>query len=353
MAADIHSREQRLRKQAELQSLYGNLANLRERQASYIAASAVIPELLLNQINEQRQQIEQLENELLALDDETIQKPARQFYREAFAAEQADDLGKAQKLYKNAARSDHPDAEAALRSVRYQLKTSKSKASTAGQLGALSASPPAKNRFWIGFILVFILFLAAIVTGYRFWFAASPEASPVKPTPTTTPTPPSVILIVPDTPTPVPTDTATATATLTPPPPSPTPAGFPTATPSPSPEPTLRPAPQILEPKDGLVWSDGAIVFEFKRQDLAYDELYCLNTMRGYDKTLTENWSFPPVGNKTPAIPIESNVFRVAKLQGMECIVWSAAIGKGSCDNLISQSTEERIIGLPRPCEFK
>jgi len=352
MAADIHSREQRLRKRAELQSLYGNLASLREREASYIAASAVIPELLLNQINEQRQQIEQLENELLALDDETIQKPARQSYREAFEAEQSNELEKAQKLYKNAARSAHPDAEAALRSIRYQLRTSRNRVSTASQLGALTAKPPSKNRFWIGLILILILLLGAIVTGYRFWFTASPEANAVKPTSTTTPTPPSVILIVPDTPTSVPTETSTATSTFTPSP-SPTPAESATATPSPPLESTLRPAPQILEPKDGLVWSDGAIVFEFKKLDLAYDELYCLNTMRGYDKTLTENWSFPPVGNKIPAIPIESNVFRVAKLQGMECIVWSAAIGKGSCDNLISQSTEERVIGLPQPCNIK
>jgi hypothetical protein len=108
-----------------------------------------------------------------------------------------------------------------------------------------------------------------------------------------------------------------------------------------------------LEPKDGLVWSAGAIVFEFADMDLAYDELYCLNTMRGYDNTLTENWSFPPTGNKKPAIPIEANVFRVARTRGMQCVVWSAAIGKHSCDNIISQSTEERVIGLPRPCDFK
>lgn len=352
MAADIHSREQRLRKQAELQSLYGNLASLREREASYIAASAVIPELLLNQVNEQRHQIEQLENELLALDDDTVQKPARQLYREAFEAEQANDLEKAQKLYKNAARSAHPDAEAALRSVRYQLRTAKTKTSTAGQLGSLTARARSENRVWIGLIVILILFLVAFITGYRFWITASPEVSAVKPTATTTPTPQNVILIVPDTPTFVPTEASTATPTLTPPPPS-TPTGSAITTSSPEPEPTLRPAPQILEPKDGLVWLDGAVVFEFRQQDLAFDELYCLNTMRGYDKTQTENWSFPPVGNKTPAIPIESNVFRVAKLQGMECIVWSAAIGKGSCDNLVSQSTEERVIGLPRPCNIR
>jgi hypothetical protein len=87
--------------------------------------------------------------------------------------------------------------------------------------------------------------------------------------------------------------------------------------------------------------------------DLAYDELYCLNTLRGYDQTLTENWSFPPTGSKKRSIVIEANVFRVAKAQEIECIVWSAAIGKETCENIISQSTEERVIGLPRPCDFK
>jgi hypothetical protein len=109
----------------------------------------------------------------------------------------------------------------------------------------------------------------------------------------------------------------------------------------------------VLEPKNGLVWLDGTIVFEFAQMDLAYGELYCLNTLRGFDKTLTENWSFPATGSKKPSIPIEANVFRVAKVQGMQCIIWSAAIGKESCDNIISQSSEERVIGLPRPCDFK
>jgi hypothetical protein len=102
-----------------------------------------------------------------------------------------------------------------------------------------------------------------------------------------------------------------------------------------------------------MVWLDGAVVFEFQEMDLAEDELYCLNTLRGFDKSGTENWSFPPTGNKRPAIPIEANTIRVAKDQDMRCIVWSASIGKGSCQNIISHSTEERVIGLPQPCHIK
>jgi hypothetical protein len=102
-----------------------------------------------------------------------------------------------------------------------------------------------------------------------------------------------------------------------------------------------------------MVWLDGALVFEFETMDLAEDELYCLNTLRGFDKNNAENWSFPPTGNKEPAIPVDANVIRVAKAQDMRCIVWSAGIGKGSCETLISQRTEERIIGLPQPCNFR
>jgi hypothetical protein len=166
-----------------------------------------------------------------------------------------------------------------------------------------------------------------------------------------TATPSTFILIVPDTATPLlthtPTETLAPTVTDTPRP-APTEAETPTLTPVPSP--MLRAAPRILEPKDGLVWGDGAVVFEFAKQDLAYDELYCLNTLKGYDKTNTENWSFPSVSSKVPSIPIEANVFRVAKVQGIRCIIWSASIGKGSCENIASESTEERTIGLPR-CE--
>jgi hypothetical protein len=122
---------------------------------------------------------------------------------------------------------------------------------------------------------------------------------------------------------------------------------------TPTPAPTLRPALRIVGPTNNLVWLDGAVVFEFGTVDLAFDELYCLTTLRGFDQTNTENWSFPPTGSKEPAIAIEANVFRVAKAQDMRCIVWSAGIGKGSCENIISHSTEERVIGLPQPCKFR
>lgn len=354
MAADIHSREQRLRKQAELQSLHLNLANLREREVSYISASAAIPELLVNQINDQRHQIQRVEDELLALGEEPAHPPGRQLYREAHEAEQAGDFDKALMLYRNAARSSHPDADAAGRSVRYRLKSSKNRIAAAGQSWPPSAQ--SRNRWLVGVAGILILGLVGVLVVNGLSPAPTEEAVAVEPsvTPTQTPLPPEVILIVPETPTPEPTRPAAPTVTPTPVVlPTSTPVIFVTATFTPSPMPTLRPAPIVLEPKDGLVWLDGTVVFEFAELDLAYDELYCLNTMRGYDSTLTENWSFPPVGNKRPAIPIEANVFRVAKTQGMKCIVWSAAIGKNSCDNIISQSTEERVIGLPRPCEFK
>jgi hypothetical protein len=116
--------------------------------------------------------------------------------------------------------------------------------------------------------------------------------------------------------------------------------------------PTLQPPPRIVGPRDGLVWLDGAIVFEFEPLNLAFDELYCLNTLRGYDSTATENWSYAPVGSKRPSIVVDSNVFKVAKVQGMQCVKWSVSIGKGSCDNPITRSSVGRVIGLPRPCDF-
>jgi hypothetical protein len=100
------------------------------------------------------------------------------------------------------------------------------------------------------------------------------------------------------------------------------------------------------------VWGDGSIVFEFVDVKLADDELYCLNRMKGYDITNTENWSHEPRGNNLPSIAIEPNVFRVAKAQGMRCILWSAALGKATCENIISENTEERVIALPGPCNF-
>ena len=83
---DVYAREQRLRKQAELQSLYTNLASLRRDrgEASYIEASVIIPERLVNQINELRQDILRVERELAALGDEAVETPGFRFYREAF-----------------------------------------------------------------------------------------------------------------------------------------------------------------------------------------------------------------------------------------------------------------------------
>lgn len=352
MTSNIYSREQRLRKQADLQSRYGNLTNLRHREARYIRASAVVPELLINQINELRHEIQNIEQELVALDDETVQSTAHQYYWDGFAAELAENYDKAIKLYKNAARHAHPDASAAIRSVRYQLKNSRSKSN---QTWLPRPTTRYRNSLLIGLGLILVLILIGLVAlGNR---DRSSSSRAVAATMTASSTP--MVLIPP---------TATATPTrlqATPSPtPSPTPTALPptvppTATPTPSPTasptavPTLRPAPQIIEPKDGLVWHDGAIVFQFEKLDLAYHELYCLNTLRGYDEDNVENWSFPPISSKDPYIVIEANVFRIAKLQGMQCIVWSASIGAGNCDHTISRNTEERVIGLPRPCKFK
>jgi hypothetical protein len=68
--------------------------------------------------------------------------------------------------------------------------------------------------------------------------------------------------------------------------------------------------------------------------------------------TNTENWSYQPTGAKEPIIAIEANVFRVAAAQDIQCIIWSAAIGRDSCDTIVSRSTEMRSIGMPRPCKF-
>lgn len=352
MAADVHSREQRLRKQAELQRFSLNLANLRKQEASYIEVSASIPELLLNQINETRREIRNVEEELLTLNDESIRSQARQFYIEAFEAELNVDIDKAIKLYRNAARYNHPDAGLALRSLRYHLKTTKNKAA------ARTWTPPApilssRGRLLLGLTAGSVLILAGIFVIQTYLIVPSEVAA----LPTATFTPPTVILIVPatatptSTPLPIPTNTATPSPTFT----AiviPTEA-IPIVIPSRTPIPTPRPAPKIVGPQNYLVWLDGAIVFEFEDMNLADDELYCLNTLKGFDRTNTENWSFPPTGNKNPRIPIDANVIRVAKTQGMQCIIWSASIGKNSCDNIISQRTEERMIGLPQPCNFR
>lgn len=115
----------------------------------------------------------------------------------------------------------------------------------------------------------------------------------------------------------------------------------------------LRTAPKIIDPPNGLVWKDGAVVFEFEDLNLAHDELYCLATLRGYDEGLTERWGFPPTGGIKPAIPVKAKVFHIAKTQGIRCIVWSAYIGRGTCESIISHRTEERIIGLPQPCPYE
>jgi hypothetical protein len=356
MAANVHLREQRLRKQAELKSLYTNLANLREREASYMEASAALPEFLLHQINETRREIGVTENELITLNDETIQTPARQFYGEALQSELAGDFDKALKLYKSAERHEHPDANAAIRSLRYQTKLAKTKAAAGKVWTPPTTVSASRRRLWFGLAVILILLLiAAFMLGSGMLWQP-PEI--ILEGPTATMTLPAVILIIPPTATSTPTATPTLIPTPTPPA-TPRPTNPPVFTPTPlpptntpSPTPTLRPAPKMIGPKNGLVWLAGAIVFEFEKLDLAYDELYCLNTLRGYDQNNTENWSFPPTSSKRPSIPIEENVINVAKALDMRCIVWSASIGKGSCDNIISQSTEERVIGLPNPCYF-
>ncbi len=358
MAANVHLREQRLRKQAELNSLYTNLANLREREASYMEASAALPDLLLHQINEVRREIGAIENELIALNDSTIQTPARQFYSEALQTELEGDFDKALKLYKSAERQEHPDASAAMRSLRYQTKLAKSKAANKVWIPPTPVTA-SRRRLWFGLaVILILLIIAAFILGSGMVWQP-PQIISVGPT--VTATLPAIILIIPPTasltPTPTTTPTAAPTATETPLP-RPTNAPAPNVAPveptdTPTPAPTLRPAPKIVGPKNDLVWIAGAVVFEFEKLDMAHDELYCLNTLHGFDKNNTENWSFPPTGSKRPSIVIDENVVSVAKDMDMRCIVWSAGIGKGSCDNIISYSTEERVIGLPRPCDLR
>jgi hypothetical protein len=310
--------------------------------------------LLLNQINEVRGEIKRVEDELLALRDESIATPARQHYWEAFAAELAGELAEALKLYKNATRQSYHDASAAVRSVRYKMKSPRVKS-----LGRVWTSVPVRQSRYqllmgLSLLLIIILLVALVSSLQLFSRSEAVVAEAPTATSTATPTLPLVILIVPDTPTPSPTPT------LTPVPSTPTlssddeeeAAPSPTDTSMLLPTPTLKAAPRVIEPKNGLTWGDGAIVFEFEELNLASDELYCLDTLRGFDRTNTENWSFPPVGSKSPYIPVEANVFRVAKASGMRCIIWSAGIGKGTCDNIISHKTEARMIGLPETCKF-
>ena len=352
MTAGVDSREQRLRKQAELQSLNSNLANLREQEDSYISVQAATPERLTQQITKVRQQIQGVQTELISLGDETVETPARQFYWEAFAAELTKDEDKALKLYRNAARYDYPDANAAIRSLKHLSKVAKNKATIAASPWSNSAGSQSRGKFFLGVIIVILIFAVIVALGLNNYLSQPAGEAVVLEAATAliaTVIPPTII--VPNTATPnptltslpaTPTNTATplpsTTATLIPPTPSPTPTSI------------LRGAPAIIGPRDGLVWGDGAIVFEFENMGLAENELYCLNTLKGFDKTLTENWSYPPVGSKTPRIPVEKNVFRTAKVQEIQCIVWSAYIGRDNCQTIISQTSPERVIGLPQTC---
>lgn len=354
---DSLSREQRIRKQAELQSLYNALANLRDRETSYMEASASVPELSINQTNQIRQRIVALESQLVPKAEESSEALAHRFYAEAFEAELAGDHDKAIKLYKKADRHDHQDAEAATRSLRYR---SKRRRTIPGDLQAW-LPPPApnlRNRLIVGVAAVLICTPLAIFIFYQSNSGVPPQdaAQASTATFTVTTTPAAVQLILPNTATPLPTFTATfqPISTATPVPLRAEELATDTATPTPTPSPTvnLRPALNIVGPRDGLVWLDGAIVFEFEAVDLASNEFYCLNTLRGLDSSNTENWSYPATASERPFIPVQANVFRVAQIQGMQCIVWSAGIGRGSCDNIVSEVTAERVIGLPRVCDI-
>lgn len=351
----IQNRELRLRKQAELQSLYTNLATLRKQEASY---ASIVPERLLGQINEVRGEIRTIEETLLTLDEKIFASSGRDLYWQGFEAELAGDFQQALKLYRNASRRTYPDAEPAAQSMRRGNKAAKPHSFELWL--PVSSVNPLRKRLVLGTTVVFVLMLLLCAT-YQVsqLFMPLSQAIAVEPTITLTATPTAVglILIVPDTATPLPTDTPIPTPTDTP---SPTPINtvrptstplIPTQTSTPTPVPTLRIAPKIIGPRDNLVWQDGTIVFEFERYNLAYDELYCLNGLKGFDKTGTENWSFTAVGSKKPFIPIDENAFNVAKSQGITCVFWTASIGKGGCDNIISDSTAVRVIEMYGSCD--
>lgn len=327
----------RLRVQAELQSLYTQLSNLREREADYFPMVSGMPAWLSSKINETRQTIFRLEEELQTLDPRITETAAKRFYREAYAAEIVEDWKKAEQLYHQAERHHHPDAEFARRSIWYQQNAGKT----------------APNPFVIGWAIALALLLGAFFLAYLNNTRTNPAgmtlvtvtatALPLAPiVPTATPTMlPTYTPRPADTPAPVVVNVSA----------EPTSAPTPTLMPSPTPLP-LRPAPKMIGPQNNLVWQGGAIVFYFEDLALASNELYCLDTLRGYDKTLTENWSKAPVGSKDPTIPVEANVFEIAKTKGMRCVTWSAYIGQETCDTPLSQKTEVQIIGLPDPCRF-
>ncbi len=364
MTIDITSREQRLRKQAQLQSLYSNLAHLREREASYINDAAAIPELFLNQINEARQEIGSIEGEILALGNDSaeavVDPLAQEAYQQGYAVELEEKTPEAIKLYRSAARYGHPDANAAMRSLRYRTKAVKNTSNT--MWVPTTASGASSRRSGVGIIVaLLVIIIVGLLLGQL--FSSEPESGLVV---NATPHGNTSAEVLVSTPTqlnaPIPTPTVVFTPTPlplpsnTPLPPTPesviTDTSLPQPSNTPTSVPTLRAAPQIIGPKDGLVWGDGTIVFEFEDTKLAYNELYCLNTLRGYDQANNENWSYASVGRKQPHIPIDANTFHVAKYQGINCVVWSAFIARDSCENVLSKSTEERIIGLPRPCNF-
>ena len=356
MPPEILSREQRIRKQAELQSLYTALANLREREASYMAASAKIPAAVIGQIHDVQHNIEEIENQLFEAEERSSDASSRKVYRAALAAELSGDYDGAAKLYRSAARYGHRDGNAAVRSVRYKLKATKTTPVT-DQAWVLPKTDHAASMLWLGLMIIVILLLIVVVA-YNFASSEPQVVVVVSPAFTATATPTVVQVIIAQTPTRQPSPTLTSTPSPASQPqvvevaPTATTFTIPPVEETPTPVPVLLSAPTMIEPRDGLVWNNGAVVFEFKPLDLAEDELYCLSTLRGYDANKAENWSHTAEGSQTPAIAVEANVFKVARDSGMRCITWSAAIGKNSCDNIISYFTPVRVIGLPTPCDF-
>ncbi|OQY28879.1 MAG: hypothetical protein B6243_11665 [Anaerolineaceae bacterium 4572_5.2] len=330
------NREQRLRIQAELQSLTTELQHLRQREAEHLKSVSGAPQFTTNKIRELRQRIIQLEDDLQAGE----KSPAQELYRAGFAAELLGDTKKAIRLYKQAARKKYPDADAALRSMRYDARSD-------------------KTGWLIGLGILAAIAIAAFII-WRLSAANTETTTANKITPTLRPTL-SVVLAATRTPAPLrPSNTPRPTATNTPAPilPTNTPPTSPTETtrteppePTPTETPVLQPAPKIIGPPNNLVWQGGTIVFEFEAVELRDDELYCLDTLRGFDNTGTENWSYPQTKSKTPSIPVDANVFSVAKTQGIQCVTWQAYIGQSTCHTRTSELTPRRIIGLPDPCD--
>ena len=328
-------REHRLRIQAELQNLITELQHQRQREAEHLKSVSGVPQFTKDKIHKLRRRIIQLEDELQA----GKKSPAQQWYREGFAAELRGDAKKAIKLYKQAARKKYPDADAALYCMKCYANTN-------------------KKSWLIGAAILLVVVLAAFVA----WqFSTTPSETPAVKQITFTPLASApAAKIATRTPTsPPPTNTPRPTASSTPAPIAPTPAPPLTATEvvqplaTPTETPTLQPAPKLIGPPDNLVWQGGAVVFEFEAMDLNNGELYCLDALRGFDRSGAENWSYPPRASKTPAIPVDANVFSVAKTQGMQCVTWQAYIGQTTCQTRTSNLTTRRVIGLPDPCPEK